>query len=424
MTIQNSAEVLIIGAGIIGCASAYYLAKRGIPVVVCEKGVVAGEQSSRNWGFVRQQGRDPAEVPLMIECNRMWPQFEQELGADLQWRQGGNLVLAYDEARLAEFEQWIKLAQQYQLHSKILTHSEIEKLIPGIHTDAAGALYTPSDGQAEPTRVSAAFQNAAEALGARFYTDCAVEEITTQNGAVAGVITERGEIKTTQVVCAAGAWSRRLLRGLELDLPQLWMRGTVARTTPVQPITPTAVWSRVAFRQRRDGRLNIASGFGTDHDIMLDSLRQVRTFWPNYQKFRDFVTPRIGKPLLQDMFGGLRDFKRQRVLDPPPNPLRIQQALNQLRETFPGLVNDISISHSWAGYIDFLPDMIPVIDRLNHPAGLLLATGFSGHGFGFGPIVGRVIAEWLVDGSTSFDLHPFRFQRFHDGSPLAPRSVI
>jgi glycine/D-amino acid oxidase-like deaminating enzyme len=202
------------------------------------------------------------------------------------------------------------------------------------------------------------------------------------------------------------------------------MRGSVARTTPVRKITDAGVWSRVAFRQRRDGSLNIASGFGTDHDLMLNSVRFARTFWPNYLKFRSFVSLSVGKPLLDDLRGRFNDPKHTRILDPAPNPKRISEALAQLKKTFPDLQDKVEIARAWAGYIDFMPDMIPVIDSLEQPRGLIVATGLSGHGFGLGPIVGRVVAELVADGATSFDLHDFRFSRFSDGSRLAPRSVI
>ena len=105
MEMERQSDVVIVGGGIVGCATAYYLARRGIRPLLVEKGDVGGEQSGRNWGFVRQQGRDPLEVPLMVEANRIWRGLETELGADLEWVQGGNLALAADQARLAQFEQ-------------------------------------------------------------------------------------------------------------------------------------------------------------------------------------------------------------------------------------------------------------------------------------------------------------------------------
>ena len=278
---SSHAEVVIIGGGIIGCSTAYYLAKRGVPAVLYEKGEIAGEQSSRNWGFVRQQGRDPVEVPLMIECNRMWQGLEAELEADLEWIQGGNLALANDQDKLAQFEQWLDVARAYRLNSKVLTNREIKNLIPDIEGSWAGGLYTPSDGQAEPTKVTAAFRRATAARGATIHANCAVDSIETRNGAVSGVIIEKGETRTETVVCAAGVWSSKLARSLGQSLPQLWMRGTVARTMPTTPVTPAAVWSKLAFRQLKDGSFNIATGFGADYDLMINTLRHFRPFIPN-----------------------------------------------------------------------------------------------------------------------------------------------
>src|SRR5439155_12842823 len=118
---------------------------------------------------------------------------------------------------------------------------------------------------------------AATSHGACVELSCAVQRVVTQGGAVSGVVTERGEIQTPWVVCAAGAWSWRLARTLGLALPQRWVRGTVARTTPAPPVTPCAVWGPgVAFRQRKDGSFTIAAGGALDHDVTLDSLRQIR----------------------------------------------------------------------------------------------------------------------------------------------------
>src|SRR5919198_1861388 len=113
--VPRDADVVIVGAGIVGCATAYYLACRGVRAVVLERGPVAGEQSRKNWGFVRQQGRDPVEMPLVIEANRMWRGLARELDADIEWAQGGNLALAADEARMARFEQWLPVAREFGL---------------------------------------------------------------------------------------------------------------------------------------------------------------------------------------------------------------------------------------------------------------------------------------------------------------------
>ena len=130
---DRTADVVIIGAGIAGTATAYYLAKGGAKVVVCEKGVIAGEQSSRNWGFVRQQGRDPAEIPLMMEANKIWAGLERELNADLEWLSAGNMVTFANDEEAAGWEDWRQLAAGYGLSAKILSRGELDAMIPGHH---------------------------------------------------------------------------------------------------------------------------------------------------------------------------------------------------------------------------------------------------------------------------------------------------
>jgi glycine/D-amino acid oxidase-like deaminating enzyme len=409
----ESADVVIVGGGIVGCATAYYLAKAGVRVVVCEKGRIGGEQSSRNWGFVRQQRRDPAELALMIEANRLWRGLEAELGADIEWRQGGNIALADTAARLAKFEAWAEVSRAHQLETRVIGPAELGTLIPGMKVDCVGAIYTPSDGQADPGKATAAFRDAAARLGAEFRTGRAVEGIERAGGRIAGVMTESGPISASIVVCAAGAWASRLLRGLGLTLPTIWMRGSVARTTPVPPITGAGVWSRVAFRQRRDGGLTIASGLQGDHDITPRTLRHGARFLPNLHAERKegrSVALHLGRPFLADL-AGASAYRRRRVLDPTPSGRLIAGALTDLKRAFPNL-GDVRVAESWAGYIDMTPDQLPVIDRLDRPDGLVLATGFSGHGFGMGPIAGRLTAELVLDGRASMDIAALRFGRF------------
>jgi len=222
-------DVVVVGGGIVGCATAYYLARRGVRVILLERGEVAGEQSGRNWGFVRQQGRDPVEVPLMVAANRTWRGLEQELDADIEWIQGGNLALASTPERLALFEGWLPTARENGVDTRLVTPREIEELLPGMVGAWVGGLYTPSDGHAEPAKATQALGRAAVKLGVELHEGCAVEGIATEGGRIGEVRTELGVIRAGTVVCAAGAWSARLLRPVELRLPQRWVRATVAQ---------------------------------------------------------------------------------------------------------------------------------------------------------------------------------------------------
>jgi glycine/D-amino acid oxidase-like deaminating enzyme len=429
--VPRDADVVVVGAGIVGGAAAYFLARRGLRVVVAERGAVAGEQSRKNWGFVRQQGRDPSEMPLVMEANRMWRGLERELGADLEWVRGGNLALAADAERMGRFEAWLPVAREFGLETRLLRPRDLPTVVPGLGGDWVGGMHTPGDGHADPEKATDAFARAAAAHGAAVYLDCAVQGVTTHAGAVSGVVTERGEVRAPWIVCAAGAWSSRLARSLGLSLPQRWVRGTVARTTPAPPATACAVWGPgVAFRQRRDGAFNIAAGGALDHDVTLDSLRQLRFFLPNYWKNKALFRFHVGRPLLASLAATLpgsaarrRPLVWDRGLEPRPNPAKVRRSLAELRRVLPSLPA-LGIARSWAGYIDAAPDLVPVLGEVPPLRGFLLATGFSGHGFAMGPIAGRLVSELIVDGKPSLDIAGFRFSRFAEGAVGKPRNVL
>ena len=428
----READVVVIGGGIVGCAAAYYLARRGVRPLLLERGEVAGQQSGRNWGFVRQQGRDPVELPLVVEANRIWRGLEAELRAGLDWVQGGNLALAATPERMGLFEGWLAVARQFGLDTRLLRGRELESVVPGMQGAWVGGMYTPGDGHAEPTKATEAFARAAVARGAELGTRCAVQRILVRSGAISGVVTERDEeIRTDRVVCAAGAWSAPLLRTIGIRLPQRLVRATVARTTPAPAITRAGVWGpAVAFRQRPDGRLNLAAGGATDYDITLDALRHLRLFWPNYWKNRKLFRFHVGAPLWRDLGrfwpGSARQrspFTHDRDVEPVPNPDKVRRSLEEFRRLFPA-VSGLAIERSWAGYIDVTPDAVPVLGEVPAVSGLAVATGFSGHGFAMGPIAGRLMAELVVDGKPSLDLHGFRFSRFAEGFVAQPRAVL
>ncbi len=425
---SDSFDVIVVGAGIAGTTSAYYLAKRGARVLVLEKGEVAGEQSSRNWGFVRQQGRDPAEIPLMMQSNEIWRGLERELNADLEWIQGGNLITFADERERRGWEKWLETARGFGLDSRLLERAEIDEVVPGNGFECLGAVFTESDGQAEPRKVTAAFRRAAEGRGVEFRTRCAGFEILTEGGAVSGVASEQGVFRAPAVVCAAGVWSSRLLRGLGLKLPQVWIRGSVARTTPAPPLNHPAVWTGVGYRQRGDGTMNVATR-SADHDLTIDSLLLFSRYWREFRANRGAISLHLNR-LFFDTFWSrfskralARELTRHRTFDPEPNHATLARVLDQLRRIVPA-ARDVEIDFTWAGYIDMTPDMLPAIDRLRAPDGLVLATGFSGHGFGMGPIVGRLVSELILDPAPSLDLHAFRFSRFSDGSKLVPHAIV
>jgi glycine/D-amino acid oxidase-like deaminating enzyme len=423
------ADVVVIGGGIIGAATAYELAVKGASVVLLEKGHIGGEQSGRNWGWTRQQARDEDELPLMQASIGRWKQLEAELGTDIEWTQQGNLAISRDPARIKFFQDWVKVAEGAGLDTRLLDEGEIKQLLPQLAGNWLGGMYTPSDGHAEPILATRAFGKAAAARGAVVAEGTAATSILVDGGKVAGVRTERGTVRADVVVCAAGVWAARLLGDIGVDLPVRIVHTSVARTRPVERISEMGVGyhPRVAFRQRRSGALYIAAGGWSDYDITLDSFSHLRAFLPNYLKNRKMIKVHVGRPLIEDL--RRRALRRDlawrlghdRVLSPPANPEKVKSAVANFRTIFPTI--PIEIDRAWAGYTDNTPDSIPVIDELSSPAGLVLATAFCSHGFGMGPIAGRLVAELIVDRRPSLDLHAFRFGRFTDGSYRKPRLV-
>ena len=172
--LPRSADVAIIGGGIIGCSAAYFLAKQGVSVAHLEKGRVAGEQSGRNWGWVRQQGRSPIELPLMMRSLGLWRYLSEDLGENIGFKQGGSLYLAEDSSQLAELEQWIVVARAHELDTRLLSPRGLEDVLKFDAKRWAGALYTASDARAEPSRATAAIARGARRAGAQVFTHCAV----------------------------------------------------------------------------------------------------------------------------------------------------------------------------------------------------------------------------------------------------------
>ncbi|AWG29779.1 NAD(P)/FAD-dependent oxidoreductase [Burkholderia cenocepacia] len=423
------ADVVIAGAGIMGCAAAYYLGRRGLKAVVLDKSRIAGQQSTRAWGFVRQQGRESAEVPLMMAGMRIWEGLEQALGFDLEWRQGGCLYLADNDDDWASFQAWLTVAREHGLDTRTLTRAQIDERVTGLSTHARtlGGLYTATDGQAEPRRVAAAFAARATEAGARFFEGCGVTAIETAGGAVVGVVTERGTIRTRRVICAAGATSFRLLDGVGIRLPQQAVRGTCMRTNVLPDVSASTIWGHgLGIRQRKNGAINLADDMQVDVDLTLGHLRGLSLFWPEFwsqrDKFRLHLNASAWRDVLARISGATGPIE-PRDPQPQPNRAHAPRALAKLKAIFPAL-KDAQIVEAWAGLIDVLPDGIPVIDAPGTPSGLAIATGFCGHGFAMGPIVGRLLAEWIDTGAPSLDLSAFRARRFVDGTMVRPRSML
>jgi glycine/D-amino acid oxidase-like deaminating enzyme len=424
------ADVVIIGGGIIGTSTALFLAQRGVSVVLCEKGHIAGEQSSRNWGWCRKMVRDPREIPLVIESLRLWQGMNHTVEAETGFRTCGIMYLAESAADLARLEGWLDHARQYQLDTRVIAGAEVARLLPGSATPWAGALYTPSDGKAEPQMAAPAIAAAARRHGAAILTSCAARGIETAGGRIAAVVTEKGRIACGSVVLAGGAWSRLFCGNLGIDLPQLKVLGSVMRTEPLAGGPEiSASGGLFGYRKRLDGGYTVATLGVRTIDIVPDSFRLLPQYLPSARLHWQKLRFRVGRRFVEEWrterrwaLDGPSPFEALRVLDPAADPYVLERARASIGAAFPAF-RTVAVAESWGGMIDVMPDAIPVISAVDSLPGFFIATGFSGHGFGIGPGAGRLMADMVTGAPAIVDPAPFRLSRFTDGSNPRPHPL-
>lgn len=417
-TLPDATTVVIIGGGIVGLTAALTLAERNIPVVVLEKGRIAGEQSSRNLGWIRKTSRALEDIPLAQAADRLWAGMAARVGSDVGYRQAGIMFVARNEQQMALHEKWLSGVSAAGLDTRLLSHAQIAAQVPGGAETWAGGIYTASDGRAEPTLAASAIANAAIARGAIIMDHCAVRGLVTSSGKVSGVMTERGEIRCDQVLLAAGAWSRRFLGNHGINLPTLPLICSVMRTKPLEGPAKIAVGAPdFSFRKHQDGGFIITQRGALDAPITLDHLLIGTRYMPQLRQARDNLRISLGKYFVKDLSLARRwrsdrrsPFEQIRTLDPQANPALNHEAMRNLRAAWP-VFQQAEMAESWAGVIDVTPDSNPVIGPVASMPGLTLATGFSGHGFGTSPAAGQLAADLVTGHTPLIDPAPYLFER-------------
>ena len=430
--LPKRSAVVVIGGGIIGVATALELAERGIEVTLCEKGEIAAEQSSRNWGWCRQMGRDPREIPLILESLKAWRAMNARIGAETGFRRCGIIYLLATDAEVAAKTRWYEEnARPYGLTTRLVSAAEAHDLQPGAAAAWKAALYSPDDGRAEPEIAAPAMAEAARRNGARIITGCAVRGVERKAGRVSAAVTEKGAVACDAVVLAGGAWSRLFLGNLGVAFPQLTVVNSVMRSSPIETgLEHSASGSRFCFRRRLDGGYTIAHRHLSVADILPESFPLARHFLPALMLDWKGLRLRFGRRFFDAArlkrrwsLDSVSPFETVRVLDPEPVDWILDDALASLKQCFPAF-EAIEIAERWAGCIEATPDVGPVISGLAAIPGLYLATGFSGHGFGLGPGAGRLMADLVTGSPPVVDPRPFRYARYFDGTHPRPTTGV
>ena len=432
--LPQAVDIVIIGGGVIGVFAALYLARAGSSVLLCEKGRVAGEQSSRNWGWIRQQGRDESELPVMTHALALWREVDAELKGACGVVQAGVNYISVTEEDMAGNERWLEVAKAHGLDTHLLSKREVAEMFSGASDGRwLGGIRTPSDARGEPWAAVPAVARLAHEAGALIRENCAVRALDIVAGRVAGVVTEDGAVACEQVILAGGAWSSLFARAHGVSMPQLSVKATVAATAPLpQFFASAAADEEVALRRRADGGYSIAVCDGHGFWLGPDAVRNLRPWLHEGRRGWRDLKPGLAAPSgFPDAWGVARrwsadeetPFERVRVLEPEPDMAFVEAARRRFGERFPEIGRP-EIASSWAGMIDAMPDIVPIVDRVPHLPGLILGTGMSGHGFGIGPGFGRALARMARGETAEHDLRRFRFSRFSEGSVLKPGPAL
>jgi sarcosine oxidase subunit beta len=379
--------VVIVGGGIVGAASAYYLARRGVDVVVCERSNVGSGSTERAVGGIRAQFSTPVNVRLSMASMEVWDDFEETFGVDIEHRRIGYAFLAREEETAAQLEDNVAMQRDQGL-------DDVELLDPGeaaertaIHPENyRKATFREADGVADPHLALQGYIQAAQEEGAEVRTGIEVTEIHREDGRVAGVETDEGDIEAEYVVNAAGPWAGRVAEMVGLELPIEPQRRQVAVVDPEKPVP-------------EDSPLT----FDMDTGLY-------------------YLPDREGDALL----GG--HFSKPEVSDPDRYPTDydlewVTEAMERAADCAEYFGLDSGIKRGWSGLYAVTPDHHPILEK--SVPGFVNAAGFSGHGVMHAPATGQVVSELVVDGAAeTVDVSPLTADRFEDGTGDGERNVL
>lgn len=369
----KTAEVVIIGGGIIGCATAYNLAKKGVSVIVLDKSDYIGDGgSSRNGGGVRQSGRDPRELPLAIYgVEHLWPTLSEELGVNVEYHKEGNLRLGKTEKHLQILQGLTDKAVACGLNVRMIDGDEVRQINPYLSHEVIGASWCATDGHANPLVATLGYYKRARQMGVEFITGEEVVRIEKIRGKARKVVTLKNEYEGEQIVLASGYESRAIARTVGIDIPM--KRDLIeALVTEAEP---------KMFNQM----------LGTaDAD-----------FYGHQTEHGSFV---FGGG---SGFEGVNDFGGKMLT----TSITASSTCRGIMKYIPKLA-DAKIVRTWAGYEDVSVDGVPVLGKVEEVPGLILACAFTGHGFGISPTVGMLLSQIATGEETTLDLHELRYNRF------------
>jgi sarcosine oxidase, subunit beta len=380
---SEQSDVVIIGGGVNGCAIAYYLSKLGIDVTVFERKYLSSGATGSCGAGIRQQWSTKENTELAIQSVRMFEGLSDELGMDIEFSQGGYLIINHTEEELAQSKKNVKMQKSLGLDVSMVSVDEITDIVPVLDVkgmDSVGATFCPTDGHANPFKTTFAYAHAAEQLGATIHTYTLVKNIKTSDNQVSEVITDKGSVKTRWVVDAAGAWSSEIAKMVGILIPNKPFRKEVLATERLEPLFKAMVISfkdGIYFSQQPEGNI-------------------------------------VGGIPIPEQRAGFYEM---------PTFSFIQHMSETLTRYAPAL-RDINMLRHWTGYYDVTPDARPILGEDSTVSGFVHCHGFSGHGFMLSPMASNMLAEYIAHDKQSSVLKRLRLDRFEEEDIDMEQNVV
>ena len=380
---KTRADVVIVGGGVNGCAIAYYLSKAGFDVVIVERDYLASGATGSCGAGIRQQWSTPENTELAIHSVKMFERLSDELGEDIEFQQGGYLIINHDEKEKKQSQKNVAMQKKLGLDVAMIAVDKITDIVPVLDVkgmNAVGASFCPTDGHANPFKTTFAYAHAAKKQGASVYTHTSVLGIETKKNKVSTVKTDKGMIKTSWVVDAAGVWSTKIAEMVGIDLPNQAFRKEVLVTERLQPLFEAMVISfkdGIYFSQQPEG--NIVGGIPIPEE-----------------KSGFFNRP---------TFSFIRH-------------------MSQTLTRYAPVLKQVNMLRHWTGFYDVTPDARPILGEDENIAGFVHCHGFSGHGFMLAPMVSTMLAEYIDSGRESAVLKKLTLDRFITGDFEREQNVV
>ncbi len=380
---KSKAEIVIIGGGVIGASIAYNLADKGMKdIVVLEQNYIASGSTGSCGAGIRQQWGTKMNCLLSRKSMEIFENMNEILDTkrDIELKQGGYLLLAFSKKELDQFKENVKLQHRYGIPSELLTVKEAKEIVPQLNTEGiTGATYCPTDGHANPFRVTQAYVEAAQRKGVEFYTYTKAEDIITEKGKIKKVITDQGEIQTNKVVNAAGGFSKEVSQMAGIEIPTKSERHEILVTEQVNPILKPMVMSfsyNIYCQQTPDG--SFVMGYGDPDEPESHNIKSSWQFLEEMSKKATHLLPFLKK---------------------------------------------IRVIRQWAGLYNITPDAQPILDEATDLEGFFMAVGFSGHGFMIAPMTGILMSEMILGEELSIDIE-LDLERFENDRLILEPSVV